>query len=60
MRDLCQVCKNFNSCVFGEGTKIDPKVTQAEEISDDGEHLGCWDVVECDHFEEYEENLKKD
>jgi len=53
MRDLCQVCRNFYVCPHGEGSKITPKVRQEEVVADKGEHLDCWEVVECDLFWEY-------
>ena len=53
MKDLCQTCKNFSICPYGEGDKIDPKVRQHEEVDFIGEQSGCWIVVECNLFEEY-------
>ena len=48
MKDLCQVCKNYFACTYGEGKKINPqKVKQAEEFE------GCWIVIECELFKEY-------
>lgn len=53
MKDLCQVCKNFSVCPYGEGEEIDPKVKQWEEVDFIGEQSGCWIVVKCNLFKEY-------
>lgn len=45
-KDLCQVCKNFSKCEYGEEGELNPMVKQ-EEVFD-----GCWEVVCCNRFQD--------